>query len=176
MLYLVYLAMVLLMHSSSDFFIVTCVIWYFSDLTTFFKMLFICLDFNYIHLSFVPVTQQTMAAEYMIACDTNHLQLFPRSWILWELAIHKRLFVRFVLVFFFSSPVVLLLKDQIRSSIYLIFTNWQFFLIYVVKCKSQKSLYYRHNAINVILVFHPYRLRPCKLVFLPNVWNYLTLA
>ena len=101
MLYLVYLAMVLLMHSSSDFFIVTCVIWYFSDLTTFFKMLFICLDFNYIHLSFVPVTQQTMAAEYMIACDTNHLQLFPRSWILWELAIHKRLFVRFLLVFCF---------------------------------------------------------------------------
>jgi len=76
---------------------------YFSDLTTFFKMLFICLDFDYIHLSFVPVTQQTMAAEYMIACYTNHLQLFPRSCILWELAIHKRLFVRFVLVFFFSS-------------------------------------------------------------------------
>ena len=70
--------------------------------------------FDYIYLLFAPLTLQIMAAEYTSACDTNHLQLFPRSWILWEVVISKCLFLGFVLLFIVFIQIVLLLKDCLR--------------------------------------------------------------
>ena len=93
------------------------------------------LAFDYIYLLFVPLTLQIMAAAYTSACDTNHLQLFPRSWILWEVVISKCLFLGFALLFIVFIHIVLLLKDCLRH-VYSAFDVLTAF--FYISCKVQQ--------------------------------------
>ena len=94
------------------------------------------LVFDYIYLLFVPLTLQIMAAEYTSACDTNHLQLFPRSWILWEVVISKCLFLGCVLLFIVFIQIVLLLKDCLIHVCSAFDVLTAFF--YYISCKVQQ--------------------------------------